>query len=213
MTKKGYTHCSMILDRSGSMMGVRSDVIGGINQFLKEQRELPGECTFTLVQFDSQNSYEILVDFQPIKNVKDIGNEYAPRGNTPLYDAVGRGIVNLGERLADLSESQRPEKVVFVTMTDGLENSSTEYDAVKVSKMTKEQEEKWNWKFVYLGSKHDAVASAAGIGIKRSSSAQYSEERTGGGILMTSAKLAAYRSAGGTATVMDFTDEDRKSLR
>lgn len=211
--KTGYTHITLILDRSGSMTDIRSDVIGGIKKFIQEQKEGPGECTLTLVQFDSMNNYEVIHDFKPIQEIgEDISAWYQPRGWTPLYDAVGKGIVQTGERLAALPEDQRPEKVVFVTMTDGQENHSTEFNAATVSKMTKEQTEQYNWKFVYLGADHDAVAAGASVGIARSSSAQYDKSKFFGAVQMTSAKVREYRTSGGVASALDFDDSDRQAL-
>ncbi len=58
-----YTHITVILDRTGSMQSIRDDVIGGFNAFLQEQQALPGKATLTLVQFDSQDPYEVLCRF------------------------------------------------------------------------------------------------------------------------------------------------------
>jgi hypothetical protein len=41
---------TVILDRSGSMEAIASDVIGGFNRFLKDQQGEPGECRLSLVQ-------------------------------------------------------------------------------------------------------------------------------------------------------------------
>ena len=38
----GYTHISVILDRSGSMSTIQDDVIDGFNAFLREQQQLAG---------------------------------------------------------------------------------------------------------------------------------------------------------------------------
>ncbi len=51
-----------------------------------------------------------------------------PRGSTALLDAQGRTIVELGRELAALPETERPSKVIVVTLTDGLENASKEYN-------------------------------------------------------------------------------------
>jgi len=113
--RKDYTHITLILDRSGSMAEIQSDVVGGINSFLDGQRAVPGKCTLTLVQFDTQNPYEVLHDFRILGDVPPMKKEdFTPRGCTPLYDALGRGIVDLGERLSKISEVDRPEKVVFL---------------------------------------------------------------------------------------------------
>lgn len=208
--KKNCVHCTLILDRSGSMQSIRSDVIGGVNAFLKEQRELPGECTFTLVQFDDAGPYDVLCDFKPIKEAKDLGDEYLPRGLTPLCDAVGKGIVSLGEKLRSLPEADRPEKVVFVTMTDGLENASKEYDRARIAVLTKEQQEKYGWQFVYLGANQDAVKEAESVGIPMAAAANYSEQKTSGAIKLASANLRSYRS--GAKADMAWSAEQRKQL-
>lgn len=38
-TAQGYTHISVVLDRSGSMDSIKKEAEGGINNFLREQRE------------------------------------------------------------------------------------------------------------------------------------------------------------------------------
>jgi hypothetical protein len=211
MTKAGKTHITLILDRSGSMQSIRSDVIGGVNAFLKEQREAPGECTFTMAQFDSQGPYDILYDHVNIKDAKDLGDEYRPRANTPLWDAVGRGIVNTGAKLAAMPEHERPERVVFVTMTDGLENASTEYDAARVKAMTEEQRSKYNWQFVYLGANQDVKEVATAGGIVLTKAALYDTKKVGRAFMMSSDKVKKYR-ASGQSVALDFSDDDRKAL-
>ena len=54
------SHITVILDRTGSMESIRDDVIGGYNAFLAQQQAAPGRATLTLVQFDSQDPYEVV---------------------------------------------------------------------------------------------------------------------------------------------------------
>ncbi len=51
-----------LLDRSGSMGSVAEDVIGGFNYFLAEQATQAGECRMTVVQFDSEDPFEVIAD-------------------------------------------------------------------------------------------------------------------------------------------------------
>lgn len=208
--KKGLTHICLILDRSGSMSGIKEDVIGGVNNFLKEQREAPGECTLTLVQFDDQNPYEIIHD-GPVKDAKDLRDNYQPRGLTPLYDAMGRGIVNTGIKLAAMPDSERPERVVFVTMTDGLENASKEYGSAKIQAMTSEQNQKYNWQFVYLGANQDAIKAGFSIGVNMPRAANYAPTNFQGAIKTSSNKLKEYRTSG-LASALDFSDDERRQM-
>jgi Mg-chelatase subunit ChlD len=123
MPDSNRTHITLILDRSGSMASIKSDVIAGVNNFINEQKKVPGRCTLTVVQFDDKDPYEVLIDKKDIADATVL-TDYQPRGWTPLYDAVGRGIVMTGDWLRSLRDNERPEKVVFVIMTDGAENHS-----------------------------------------------------------------------------------------
>ena len=42
--KVGYTHISMVVDKSGSMNSILADTIGGYNAYLKTQQEALIEC-------------------------------------------------------------------------------------------------------------------------------------------------------------------------
>ncbi len=83
--KPDYTHMAVILDRTGSMESIRDDTIGGFNAFLNEQKQQPGKATLTLVQFDSQDPYEVIHQVKTIKEVPELTKEtYVPRAtNSP----------------------------------------------------------------------------------------------------------------------------------
>lgn len=212
MTRESYTHITLILDRSGSMFSIRSDVVGGVNRFIDTQKGLPGECTLSLVQFDDEEPYEVLRDFASIATVPLLGDEYSPRGNTPLYDAIGKGIVKTGKRLAEMAEEDRPGRVIFCVMTDGLENASTKYTQERVRQMTEEQINRWKWEFVYLGANQDAIEEGAKIGTPTPTSANFmaTPKSVHKALRTFSANAAAYRT--GTATGMSFSPEQRQEM-
>ena len=51
-----------LLDRSGSMSHLASDVIGGFNQFVTDQANKPGKASLTAVQFDGVDPFEGIYD-------------------------------------------------------------------------------------------------------------------------------------------------------
>ncbi len=162
--KKDLTELVFILDRSGSMAQLTSDTIGGYNSMIEKQKAESGEAFVTTVLFDDQ--YEFLHDHVSLQKVKPITNkEYYARGMTALLDAVGRTINTIGERLNKTPEEERPEKVVIVITTDGLENSSREFTREQVKNMITHQQDKYSWNFIFLGANMDAVSEAAKIGI------------------------------------------------
>lgn len=156
--KQDYTEIVVVLDRSGSMQHGRDDHEGGLQSFVQDQKQLPGDVRFTLIQFDNVDPCEILYDGVPISEVAEI--RLIPRGGTPLLDAVGLSIAHVAERLADA----KPDQVVVMIITDGQENSSREYKRDHVKKMIEEYENR-GWKFLYLGADVDAFAEAGGLAI------------------------------------------------
>lgn len=216
--KSGYTHMTILLDRTGSMRIVQKETISGFNEFLEQQQHQPGEATMTLVQFDSENPYEVLYDFVPLISVGMLNGEiYRPRAMTPLMYAVGRGIDELGKKLTSMREEDRPEKILFVILTDGEENASgvltPKYDAAIIAEMIKHQQERYNWRFIFLGANQDAVLTAKTLNIARGSALTYAHDsqNVSACFLATAGSIGTFRSAApGVAHNMDFyNDSDR----
>jgi len=161
------THISVILDRTGSMDSIRDDTIGGFNAFLADQRAIQAPTTFTLVQFDSEAPFEVLHAFAPIAAVQPLTREtYVPRANTPLYDAIGRGITGLDDRLAAMPPAERPKRIVFVIVTDGEENASREFTGREVRRLITARRRD-GWQFVFLSADEAAIKDGEGVAIHR----------------------------------------------
>jgi hypothetical protein len=204
------SHITVILDRTGSMSSIREDVIGGFNTFLAAQQAEPAPATFTLVQFDSQDPYEVLQSSVPIGDVRPLTAEtYVPRASTPLYDAVGRGIMDLEATVARLGESDRPGKLVFVIVTDGQENASTEFSRASVMALI-EAKRKAAWEFVFLSADPESFADAERLGMARESRLLFKKTRQGNDRAWASMseKMSAYR--GGVADSVQFDEKDRR---
>lgn len=165
--KTGYTHISIILDRTGSMKNIKDDTIGGFNCFLKEQKGLPGKATLTLVQFDSKEPYEIIHHMKPVREVPELDEKtFVPRANTPLLDAIGRGICDLEYCLGDIEKNALPDIIVIVIITDGHENSSREFTKAQIAGMIEEKKLK-NWQFLFLGADMESIGDAVEYGFSR----------------------------------------------
>lgn len=141
--KKGLDEIVAILDRSGSMSTVRNDAFGGINAFITDQKNVVDrDANFTLVLFDHE--FITFYDRVKIKDAKELKyDEYVPRGSTSLLKAVSDTIDSIGKKLADLDESERPERVIVAVLTDGHENNSnTGEDATQYAKEHEEEAKK-----------------------------------------------------------------------
>ena len=193
---KDATHIAVLLDRSGSMADVKDETISGFNYFLKEQKTAGDNASFTLVQFDSEST-DVVHEARPVRDVPDLNQDtYQPRGSTPLLDALGQTINSTGRALAAIPEANRPDKVVFVVITDGQENASHQFTKARVKEMIDHQTGKYNWQFVYLGANQDAFAEAGAVGIAMANAANFTPANMQVAFAGTSENLANYRRSG-----------------
>ncbi|MFC7784059.1 MULTISPECIES: vWA domain-containing protein [unclassified Rossellomorea] len=171
------TEIIFLLDRSGSMSGLESDTIGGYNSFIEKQSQLPGQTLVTTVLFDDK--VEQLWSGMEGDKVRLTQEEYYVRGSTALMDAIGKTILEVGHRLSNLEEVDRPGKVIFVITTDGMENASVEFSANTVKDLINHQQERYNWEFIFLGATIDATEEALNIGIDIENSYQFEASAKG----------------------------------
>lgn len=166
MPKANLAEIIFVLDKSGSMESIRRETIAGFNGFVRSQISSPGDARMTLILFDT--NYSVAFAGVPLKEVVDLNpDSYAPSGGTALLDAVGTAIDRTGKRLAGLTESQRPAKVMMVVLTDGEENSSRECTVEDVRGMVRHQSDVYSWEFLFLGANQDARTEAGKMGMER----------------------------------------------
>lgn len=233
--RKGLTEIVLVLDRSGSMESIRRDAEGGMKAFVDGQRTAPGEARLTFYRFD--DTIERVFEDRDIRWVEDRELRLEPRGSTALLDAIGRAINEVGARLANRREEDRPEHVIFVTVTDGQENASKEFVATKgdipvyrhnqmapwligapdsrpaIFDMIKRQESEYSWKFIFIGSTKESVEMASRLGYHPSLT--LANRPTGGSYRQTYAIMTSnvkgIRSGLG-AQALNFTAQQRAQV-
>jgi len=209
--KPGFTYIVMLLDRSGSMMSLRNDTIGGFNAFVAEQKKVSGQAVLTLAQFDDK--FQIDYEACDIQLVPALTPEtFVPRGGTALRDAFARLVTATGAKLSGMKEEERPENVIFVVITDGAENASKEVSPAVLKEMIDVQTKTYNWKFLFLGANMDAALVGNSMGVSG-----LSYKATGGGILRSMDSASSYVGNSRTGNVVaanailnskDVDDED-----
>jgi len=167
---------SVLLDRSGSMKPLVHDVVGGFNTFLDNQKRESGDCTLTVVQFDSGDPFEVIYDSVPVSEVPELTSDrYQPRSMTPLLDAVGDLIDSVDQRIASHGKA---EDQIVVVVTDGLENASTRWTRRRLfAKVARRRES--GWTFVFMGANQDSYLEAGGIGIDRANTQNFRGDSRG----------------------------------
>jgi len=124
------------------MANCKQETIKGYNAYVDALRKSPS-MRMTLVQFDSAG-IDTVQAAVPIKDAIRLDDDnYIPRALTPLYDAVGATIENTKKKAKECD-------VLFVTLTDGLENASTNWSYEKIQHAITECEAN-GWAFAHIG--------------------------------------------------------------
>jgi uncharacterized protein YegL len=172
------TELVFILDRSGSMRGFEKDTIGGYNEMIDKQKKIDLPCVVSTVLFDDQ--FEVLHNRVDLKDIKELTlNDYFVRGSTALLDAIGRSIQKISTIHRKFDQIDKPEKVLFVIITDGMENSSREYNYSSIKRMIELEKNEFGWEFIFIGANMDAIMVAEQMGIHPSRSAKYTPDMLG----------------------------------
>lgn len=166
------TDMVFIIDRSGSMEGLEKETVQGFNSMLNKQME---SVNVTTVLFDDE--VEELYYRKKLCDVREMTeNEFFVRGCTALLDAMGRTIYKM--IVSQRKDKSKPDKIIFVIITDGLENASREYTYGSVKKLIQKQKG-MGWEFFFLGANMDAVREAADIGISSDRSVTFYNDSAG----------------------------------
>lgn len=211
MTDQTLTHLYFLLDRSGSMQSIKSDIEGGFAAFVDEQRSAPGACKVTLAQFDDR--YDVVYRDLDVADVPAL--DLQPRSRTALHDAMGRLVTEAGAQLAALPEERRPGTVIVAIMTDGLENASSEWNGAAIKALVEQQTSQWGWQFMYMGADQDAVEVGRSLGVPEAQSMTYARGKGREAMGKKSEKIRQMRAARMTdaaAPMPAYTAEERQDL-
>jgi Mg-chelatase subunit ChlD len=180
MSNTTPVHISVVLDRSGSMASIADDIVGGFNTFIEQQRKEDGEARVTLVQFDSEDPFEILIDGEDLNRVSGLDPaRYIPRGSTPLWDAVGRMIARIDSEIGTRADAGEPiEDQLVLIVTDGFENASREVDGQTLANAIEARKSR-SWTFVFLGSDESTFSEGARMRVAAANTRQWAKSAEG----------------------------------
>lgn len=163
----------IILDKSGSMASIKEEALSGYNETLGMIRSAQLKHLDTQDHFVSLAAFcdcgiQMIYDKTPIKDAENLtSKDYQPCCCTPLLDAVGKSVQKLRKAIAD----DKTAAVLVTIITDGLENSSKEWDGKAVRKLVEECRE-LGWSFSYIGADHDVEEVAYGLSIQNTTKFQ-----------------------------------------
>lgn len=168
----------IIVDESGSMDHLLESTLSGLNEVIsgicdaqRKYADTQEHFVSVLVFCDKERRY--IYEDTPIANVLKITEkDYHPCSCTPLYDALGMALIRLEAKSGDDVHSNQ----LVTVITDGLENSSKEFDAKSIKGLI-ERLTKKGWSFSYMGTGHDVKSVADLLSISNSFS--FSNDNSG----------------------------------
>lgn len=196
MTDK--TNIAIVLDRSGSMEPIREAAIASVNSYLAEAKgdAKLAEGSVDIIIFDSQ-SIDTIRSAEVSKVELLTAADFQPRGGTPLYDAIGRGI--------DQLDAKKSPRNVLVIVTDGEENASRKYSHNGIKELITAKQAS-GWLVVFLGAGLDVAKQGAALGVAPGRVAAYA--KSGAAMASMSTSVRGMTSAyAGAASTMDFVEQ------
>lgn len=204
-----HTEIIFLIDKSGSMYNLTNDTIGGFNSFVESQKD-DTKTTLTTVLFDG--NWRILHDGVDVYSVEPMtAKDYIPSGNTAMLDAIGETINRVQDRHDELG-AEKPDNVLFVITTDGMENSSRNFTKAQIEKMIQHQTKGHGWEFIFLGANMDAVSEATSIGIDATKAVSYDWTAQGTDALYRTISTAACSAKACTLDSLDLSTTYADSL-
>ena len=158
---------TIVLDRSGSMQSAKDDHIGGLKSFIKDQQNQEGKVSFTFVQFDSHDPFELKYDGVDIDTINIEEIDLIPRGGTPLLDAIGKTVAHIEEQ----EKKNKSDQVMFMIITDGHDNNSGEWTRDQVKKSIESKQ--GDWQIMFLGANIDSFSEAGSLGLQHNQVINY----------------------------------------
>ena len=191
--EKKKLYYRFVLDRSGSMSGVREETVNNINEQINVMKDVEAqtdvEIFLTVLLFDERGTssddwFSYLYINKPIKEVQPITlDQYIPHGGTPLRDAIGKSVTDLQTELGD-SLGHENVKVLITVYTDGQENASKTYSPKQIKSMVEHLSADGKFVFTFVGAGTlDAVTKVSkDLGVNASNTMAYKNDKQGHGL-------------------------------
>lgn len=153
-----------LLDESGSMGSYDKQAMREFNHFVDEQEKVDATTRMTLGLF--ADTFNVVKKLAPIGAVPRLdGENYHPHGCTVLLDAIGQSI---GDTMTEhtASPADRPDRTLFVILSDGGENGSRQFSRPIVKSMIDRARNVFGWEFIVIAiGRADAAEIAKDLGI------------------------------------------------
>lgn len=149
MSTKPRTYVAIILDKSGSMAGTKTQTIKGFNELVQQLKEdsKNQEIFCSLVTFNG-DVFEHLWNVSADELVEASPESYVPNGSTAMRDAIGYTI----QKLIDTTEYGNENNSYLVyAFSDGETNADKHFSGTALKETIEGCQATKKWTFSYMG--------------------------------------------------------------
>ena len=137
-----------VLDHSTKIEGQYNEAVKEFKNLVTSQKNAKTSTAVTLDVFGS--GYANVFDNTPVEKVKFPKEKFSLSGVCPFIDSAEKAIFDVGERLSQTPEENRPFKVIVVFVTFGRDNASKKHTYDELAEIIKRQSEIYKWSFFLL---------------------------------------------------------------
>lgn len=160
-------HIFFVLDKSGSMGGLRQQTVDNFNEQLQDMKQEINSNQVNLISLITFAGAPYIRDIRestPLSQFEEIKlDDYVPNGSTALYDAIGHAIMKADMGIDKYKNFDNAALIVI--LSDGVENASTEYDNHKITDLIKNRQDSGKFTFTFMGCGEVVHKVAFKIGI------------------------------------------------
>lgn len=143
--KENLHELVFILDQSASIKENYDDALSGFKKLIAEQKKLACSANVTINAFGK--GIIPIMENKPIEKVRFNKNLFPDSGVCPMIDSVMKTIDDVGERLSNTPEDERPAKVIVTIVTFGRDNASKKHTYDQLAEKIQLQSGVYKWKF------------------------------------------------------------------
>jgi Mg-chelatase subunit ChlD len=171
-TMQKIINITYIVDASGSMSVMKSEVESGINNSLQEYlKDTSGINTkISIVSFNNES--KLIINNEPLTDKTKFTN-YVPDGITALYDTCSP---ILKEKISDLTKNSQTSMQIIIIITDGEDNASVNCTSKQIKELI-EYFKSLGGIIIFTAANIDVSANSNQLSIDRSKS--FNQQITG----------------------------------
>ena len=137
-----------ILEQSASIKDHLEDATKSFKKLIADQKKLPLQTNITVNIFGSE--YETMFDGTPIDKVKFSRQSLPTSGVCPFIDSAVKSIDDVGVRLSNTPEEERPSRVIVTIVTLNRDNASKKHTFEELAERINHQTEVYKWQFYLI---------------------------------------------------------------